>query len=90
MTNPGAEYDTEVKSVLKIRTVKPVGERLGGYIRAEGDYASGWNHTEQLFGKHSVNSVFFSSFFRTTFALKKLCGISNRLKLSIPVTRVAV
>ena len=48
ITNPGAEYDAEVKSVLKIRTVKPVGEGLGGYIRAGGDYASGWNHTEQL------------------------------------------
>ena len=40
--------------------------------------------------KRSVTSVFFSSFFRITFALKKLCGISNRLKLSIPVTSVAV
>lgn len=40
--------------------------------------------------KHSVTSVFISSFFRITFALKKLCGISNRLKLSIPVTSVAV
>lgn len=48
ITNPGAEYDAEVKSVLKIRTVKPIGEGVGGYLRAGGDYASGWNHTEQL------------------------------------------
>lgn len=48
ITNPGAEYDAEVKSVLKIKTVRPVGEGLGGYVRAGGDYASGWSHTEQL------------------------------------------
>lgn len=48
ITNPGAEYDAEVKSVIKIKTIKPVGEGCGGYIRAGGDYASGWSHTEQL------------------------------------------
>lgn len=41
-------------------------------------------------GKHSVNPVFVPSYFGVTFTTKKLCGISNRLKLSIPVTRVAV
>ena len=47
ITSPGAAYDAEVKSVLRIKTVKPVGEGLGGYVRASGDYASGWEHTEQ-------------------------------------------
>ena len=43
-----------------------------------------------ILGKHSVNPVFVPSYFGVTFTTKKLCGISNRLKLSIPVTRVAV
>lgn len=46
ITNPGAEYDAEVKAVLKIKTVKPVGEGLGGFVRASGDYASGMGHME--------------------------------------------
>lgn len=48
ITSPGAEYDAEVKSVLRIKTIKPVGEGLGGYVRASGDYASGWEHMEQV------------------------------------------
>lgn len=47
ISNPGAEYDAEVKSVLKIRTVKPVGEGVGGYVRGSGNYSSGWGHTQQ-------------------------------------------
>lgn len=48
ITNPGAEYDAEVKAVLKIKTVKPVGEGLGGYVRLKGDYASAWERREQV------------------------------------------
>lgn len=48
ITNPGAEYDAEVKSVLRIKTVKPVGEGLGGFIRANAEYASAAAHTEMV------------------------------------------
>lgn len=48
ITNPGAEYDAEVKAVLKIKTVKPVGEGLGGYVYADGGYAEAWNLSEQV------------------------------------------
>lgn len=66
ITNPGAEYDAEVKAVLKIRTVKPVGEGLGGYVRAIGGYASGWNHTEQLnLNYRSGNLDLFGSIMNT-------------------------
>lgn len=46
ITNPGAEYDAEVKAVLRIKTIKPVGEGLGGFVRAGADYASAATHTE--------------------------------------------
>ncbi|MCD7924553.1 MAG: TonB-dependent receptor family protein [Bacteroides sp.] len=48
ITNPGAEYDAEVKAVLRIKTVKPVGEGLGGFVRAAASYASAATHTEML------------------------------------------
>ena len=34
ITNPGAQYDSEVKSVIKITTLKPVGEGLGGNLKS--------------------------------------------------------
>ena len=46
--------------------------------------------TNYLFSKPSVNPVFSFSSLRSTFATKKLCGISKSLNQSIPVTRVAV
>lgn len=56
----------------------------------KGGYSSFNRNKSPLFSKHSVNPVFVPSYFGVTFTTKKLCGISNRLKLSIPVTRVAV
>lgn len=47
ITNPGAEYDAEVKAVLKIKTVKPVGEGLGGYARIAESKAHYWGHMQQ-------------------------------------------
>lgn len=46
ITNPGAEYDAEVKAVLRIKTVKALGEGLGGFGRAAINYASAAMHTE--------------------------------------------
>ena len=48
ITNPGAEYDAEVKSVLRIKTVRPVGEGVGGFVRANAEYASAVAHTETV------------------------------------------
>lgn len=45
ITNPGAEYDAEVKAVLRIQTIRPVGEGLGGFARASGNYASAATHS---------------------------------------------
>lgn len=47
ITNPGAEYDAEVKAILKIKTVKPVGEGLGGYVRLAESKSRYWGHTQQ-------------------------------------------
>lgn len=46
ITTPGAEYDAEVKAILRIKTIRPVGEGLGGFVRTGADYASGTRHTE--------------------------------------------
>lgn len=48
ITNPGAEYDAEVKAVLKIKTLKPVGEGLGGYVRLAESKSQYWGHTQQV------------------------------------------
>jgi len=48
ITNPGAEYDAEVKAVLKIKTVKPVGEGLGGYVGLTESKSRHWGHTQQV------------------------------------------
>lgn len=44
ITNPGAEYDAEVKAVLRIQTIRPVGEGLGGLCTCQ---------RELRFGCHS-------------------------------------
>lgn len=48
ITNPGAEYDAEVKAVLRIKTVKSTGEGPGGFGRASINYASAAMHTEMV------------------------------------------
>lgn len=45
ITNPGPEYDATVKSVLRIRTVKPTGEGFGASTRA---YIQQGYHTRHL------------------------------------------
>jgi len=64
ITSPGAKYDAEVKSVIKITTKKPVGEGFGISLRSsyyQGQNADlteqiGWNYRKKnfdLFGFHS-------------------------------------
>lgn len=48
ITNPGAEYDAEVKAVLKIKTVKTAGEGLGGYVRLAEGKGHEWRHQQQV------------------------------------------
>lgn len=48
ITNPGAEYDAEVKAVLKIKTLKPVGEGLGGSIRTALQKGEQWSNNQQV------------------------------------------
>lgn len=64
ITSPGAKYDAEVKSVIKITTKKPVGEGFGISLRSsyyQGTNADfidqiSWNYRKKnfdLFGSHS-------------------------------------
>lgn len=48
ITNPGAEYDVTVKSVIKIKTVKPKGEGFGARVYAGIIQDHNFNHFEQL------------------------------------------
>ena len=48
ITNPGAEYDVTVKSVIKIKTVKPKGEGFSTNIHAGIIQDHNFNHFEQL------------------------------------------
>lgn len=48
ITNPGAEYDATVKSVLKIRTVKRTGEGFGVNARAYISQSHETSHLEQV------------------------------------------
>lgn len=48
ITNPGAEYDVTVKSVIKIKTVKPKGEGFSTNINASVIQDHNFNHSEQL------------------------------------------
>lgn len=46
--NPGAEYDAEVKAVLRIKTVKPVGEGIGGSVRTALQKGELWSNNQQV------------------------------------------
>lgn len=49
ITNPGAEYDVTVKSVIKIKTVKPKGEGIGGDVWAVAEQNEHYfNHAERV------------------------------------------
>lgn len=48
ITNPGAEYDVTVKSVIKIKTVKPKGEGFSAHVNAGITQDHHFNHFEQL------------------------------------------
>lgn len=48
ITNPGAEYDVTVKSVIKIKTVKPKGEGFSTDVNAGIIQNHNFNHFEQL------------------------------------------
>lgn len=48
ITNPGPEYDATVKSVLKIRTVKRIGEGFGADARTYVEQSHYTSHVEQV------------------------------------------
>ena len=48
ITNPGAEYDVTVKSIIKIKTVKPQGEGFSTNVNAGIIQDHNFNHYEQL------------------------------------------
>lgn len=48
ITTPGAQYDAEVKAVLKIRTIKPVGEGIGGLVRSSLQAGEFWSNNQQM------------------------------------------
>lgn len=64
ITNPGAQYDAEVKAVLKIKTVKPVGEGLGGSVRTALQKGELWSNNQQVALKYRKKNVeIFGSFY---------------------------
>jgi len=48
INNPGAEYDATVKAVIKIKTVRPSGEGIGGSVRLFSERGEKWSHGEQV------------------------------------------
>jgi len=48
INNPGAEYDATVKAVIKIKTIRPAGEGIGGSVRLFGERGEKWSHGEQV------------------------------------------
>lgn len=48
LLNPGAEYDASIKSVLKIKTIKPQGEGFSGYASTYGSKGYRYSGYEQL------------------------------------------
>ena len=47
--SPGVEYDSSVTAVIKITTLRPTGEGLGGYVAAETGKGDDFAHNEWLF-----------------------------------------
>lgn len=44
ISDPGAEYDATVTAVVKIKTIKPVGEGLGGFFHVSEGRTDNWKH----------------------------------------------
>lgn len=64
ITNPGAEYDAEVKSVLKIKTVRRTGEGWGSNVRSMFQKGRLWSNNQQLALNYRKNSLdIFGSFY---------------------------
>lgn len=60
ITNPGAEYDATVNAVIRIRTVKPVGEGVSGTLYADVTQNREFSHNE--FGKINYRKGGFDLF----------------------------
>ena len=64
ITNPGAEYDAEVKSVLRIKTVRRTGEGWGGNVRSMLQKGRLWSNNQQLALNYRKNNLdIFGSFY---------------------------
>jgi hypothetical protein len=48
ITTPGAEYDATVNAVIKITTVKPIGDGLSGILQIRFEQTKKFSHTEQI------------------------------------------
>jgi hypothetical protein len=48
ITNPSAEYDASVNSVIKIETIRPVGDGISGSIQTFAMYNSTWSNQDML------------------------------------------
>lgn len=55
--NPGVEYDSSVTAVIKITTLRPAGEGLGGYVAAEAGKGDDFAHNEWLFLNYRKKST---------------------------------
>lgn len=57
ITNPGAQYDASVKSVIRIRTKRPQGEGFSGTLRANNGFAHYFRTGEQLDLKYRTKGL---------------------------------
>ena len=57
ITNPGAEYDATVQSVIRIETIRQVGDGLSGYIMAQATENKRFSHNETANLNYRYNNL---------------------------------
>lgn len=72
ITNPGAQYDNEIKAVIQIKTKRKVGEGFGGSVRSLYKQASRSGFTEQVSLNYRKDKLdLFATFYYKNMYLKQ-------------------
>lgn len=63
LSNPGAKYGAEVRSVIRIKTIRNPGDGLSGSLSAEARFAHSWLQSDNMSLNYRIGNVdIFSSF----------------------------
>lgn len=89
ITNPGAEYDASVNAIIKIETIRPIGDGLSGNIYTYNRYNKKFSNLDRVsFNYRNNNLDIFTGLQYATMSFPKDRNISNLISGQNNVTTI--